>query len=179
MLPISFHFPSTLPQLPSQSRCLTGHANVSYFTQWKLYVADSVKLIFHTDGFTPFLCNLPLPYGSHLYFMLPPSQLEINIGWEGDRWDGEACNLTCVTVRACAYMKGCACLCSPGRRVSRLPAGLAGGGEGAGRVVHVAFSVCQGGVWCGGLSTLPPPWELHEPLAKQPERVAKRMSFLF
>lgn len=129
---------------------------------------DSVKLIFHTGGFTPFLCNLPLPSGSHVYLMLPSSQLEINIRWVGDRWDGEACNLTCVPVRACACTKGAACLCAPGD----------GGKSPAVRSMsHFVFAV--GVLTRRSLSTLPAPWELHEPLAKQPERVAKRMSFLF
>lgn len=85
---------------------------------------------FSTPIAFPFLHSLPLPYGSHSFFMLPPSLWEISsrkkergeIAW-ATLW--HVCLCVCMHIYA---MCKCVCVCAGLVRVVWLSAGLTGEG---------------------------------------------------
>lgn len=179
LLSCKFH-PSSLHGPPSFSATSTGSFAWEDRLMWAIlpnrsYMSPPWWNWFSTPTAFPLLCNLPLPYGSHLYFMLPPFLLEINgrgeVRLRGLQFDmfHHAC--------ACIYIWSL-CMCVLwGERVSRLSAGLAG--EKVRAVLSMSHSLLAVGLfWYRGLSPALP-WRYansSKQLTKQLERVMKLIS---
>lgn len=144
LLSCKFH-PSSLHGPPSFSATSTGSFAWEDRLMWAIlpnrsYMSPPWWNWFSTPTAFSFLCNLPLPYSSHLYFMLLPSLLEINgrgevrlRGLQFDMFDR-----VCV----CIYMK-CVHVCAPGRKGESAVSGTRRG-KGTSHVVCVTLPACCG-----------------------------------